>query len=554
MKYLIYVLFILGSVESFAQCSGGINGGSITPTTTWQTVNVLAGRYYTFTVAAGTCDTYDFSFCQGGGTASYDTQITLRTNTDVYAGAYNDDFCGLQSQVLAFSPTGAGTYRVLINNYNCASSGASATLAFKKNSPNTNSNYIYLNNASATGNCITLTPAANAQTGCAWDVNSTLNFASNFSFDFTVNLGSNDAGADGMAFVMQNDPAGLCKCGVSGGSLGAGGILNSVIIEIDTYLNMEDRDDGMPTVVCAGGPDPDHIDLWLNGNVNPYADCSFQPPGARVIPNAVRLMNAGSPYNIENGANHILRISWNSGTSTLTASVMNTALTITYATLSYSFNPITVFGTNTPYFGFTASTGGLNNQQTYCLPNVLLPVEIISFNGKCSNDKSIINWTSIAETDNDYYYIERSNDGINYSTIKVIDGAENSNQLIEYSFVDDKPLSGTNYYRLSQTNLNGVTKIIGEPIALNCTNEITDILIFPNPTEDFLTIDFKQTILENASARIYDITGKLIFSEKKKEDSQNMILNLSEISSGSYILVIENEYTVVFQQKLMVAH
>jgi hypothetical protein len=45
----------------------------------------------------------------------------------------------------------------------------------------------------------------------------------------------------------------------------------------------------------------------------------------------------------------------------MTASILNSALTITYGTITATFNPLTVFGTNTPYFGFTASTGGLSN-------------------------------------------------------------------------------------------------------------------------------------------------------------------------------------------------
>jgi hypothetical protein len=96
-----------------------------------------------------------------------------------------------------------------------------------------------------------------------------MNFAANFSYDIDVNLGSNDGGADGMAFVFQNDPLGRCKCGTVGGALGAGGILNSVVVELDTYINFEDRDDFVtPTIGISGAEDPDHLDVWwLRENV-----------------------------------------------------------------------------------------------------------------------------------------------------------------------------------------------------------------------------------------------------------------------------------------------
>ena len=59
----------------------------------------------------------------------------------------------------------------------------------------------------------------------------------------------------------------------SRGSLGAGGITNSLIVEIDTYLNYEDRDDFNTNFIgCSGTEDPDHLDLWYNGNINPNLD------------------------------------------------------------------------------------------------------------------------------------------------------------------------------------------------------------------------------------------------------------------------------------------
>ncbi len=165
--------------------------------------------------------------------------------------------------------------------------------------------------------CAELTDAANDELGSIWDPNDKLDFTSDWTYDFTINMGADDAGADGVCFVIQNDPGALGANGVSGGAMGAGGITNSLIIEIDTYLNTEDRDDGLTGGLCSGGTDPDHLDLWLDGNVNPYADCTWQGPGARIIANAVNLETGGADYNIENGLDHILRIAYVSGTQTL---------------------------------------------------------------------------------------------------------------------------------------------------------------------------------------------------------------------------------------------
>ncbi len=134
VKIYLLLLFTLTSKVIFAQCTGGSSGGAITPapTTAYQTMNVPAGDFYYTFVVSSCLNTYDFSLCAAdGGSASYDSQISILDNTGVaVAGGYSDDFCGLQSHV-TWTPTLAGTYRVHINLYNCAATGVAATLAYK---------------------------------------------------------------------------------------------------------------------------------------------------------------------------------------------------------------------------------------------------------------------------------------------------------------------------------------------------------------------------------------------------------------------------------------
>ena len=287
----------------------------------------------------------------------------------------------------------------------------------------TNPNYVLTDDATSASpfDCVQLTAATNDQRGCAWDLNSTLDFSSDFSYDWTVNLGANDGGADGLTFVIQNDPSGVCACGTTGGSLGAGGISNSLIVEIDTYLNTQDRDDGMAGVLCAGGPNPDHLDLWLNGVVNPELGSScVTDAGERIIPSAIPLTFGGADYNVENGLDHVMRISWVSATNTITVDLYDAGLSTIYGSLSYSFDPLTLFGTNSPFFGFTASTGGLSNVQSFCNPPSLLPVEMVGLNANCEDARGHLIWTTASEFNNDYFTIEKSVNGGEFQFMEMI--------------------------------------------------------------------------------------------------------------------------------------
>ncbi|MBL7923521.1 MAG: hypothetical protein JNL88_04920 [Bacteroidia bacterium] len=131
--FILFFLLIAGQAALQAQCTGGTNGGAITPLLAWQstgTTNINGGTYRTFNAVAG--NTYYFSFCPAdGGTSIYDTQISINTNAGAtVAGGYNDDFCGVQSY-LAWTCTATATYRVLVNLYSCVNQNTLGTMVYK---------------------------------------------------------------------------------------------------------------------------------------------------------------------------------------------------------------------------------------------------------------------------------------------------------------------------------------------------------------------------------------------------------------------------------------
>lgn len=551
----------------YGQCSGGTNGGALNPVpaATTRTMTVTNGNYYTFSVPASPCvPVYMFSFCSadGGSNSQTDTQITILDNSGTYAGGYNDDFCGTLSY-LTWSPTStvAATYRVLINRYNCTT-GGTGVLAYRVTNTYTNTaEYTIIGSAVYSAGCTTVTPNATAVTGCTWDVNSTLSFASNWSYDFSVNLGANDAGADGMAFVIQNDPRGRCACGANGGSLAAGGISNSLIVEIDTYINYEDRDDfASPAIGCAGTEDPDHLDLWVNGVVNPNLDanCNAVAAGERpVTANAVRLQNPpGTNYNIENGLNHTLRVSWVTGSpGTFTARILNTALTTTYGVISTTLNPMTTFGTTTPYFGFTGSTGGLSNQQSFCSPPALLPVQLLYLDTECGEKGITVSWATASERQNKLFRILRSEDGIQYTNIGNINGNGTTNQKMSYSYLDATALTGTiYYYKLEQVDFSGSSKIynLTGSADLSCRDTGRDVTVSPNPAHDVTTVAFGKLSLQ--SIEIYNTEGALThFLEPKPGTVSALDIATFLFPDGIYLLKINTDVKVI-TKKLIVRH
>ena len=102
-----------------------------------------------------------------------------------------------------------------------------------------------------------------------------------------------------------------------------------------------------------------------------------------------------------------------------------------------------------------------------------LPIDLVSFNGEVSDDLQplvTIDWTVASQVNNDYYEVERSVDVENWYTIETVTGAGNSNTQMSYSIIDKDPLYGISYYRLKQTDYNGIYESF-HPIAITISSE-----------------------------------------------------------------------------------
>lgn len=88
-----------------------------------------------------------------------------------------------------------------------------------------------------------------------------------------------------------------------------------------------------------------------------------------------------------------------------------------------------------------------------------LPIELISFSGKKMGDYNELNWITHSESNNDYFTIEKTKDGLLYEMVGTQNGANNSNSIQNYSLIDQNIQKVINYYRLIQTDYDGKNKV-----------------------------------------------------------------------------------------------
>ena len=97
-----------------------------------------------------------------------------------------------------------------------------------------------------------------------------------------------------------------------------------------------------------------------------------------------------------------------------------------------------------------------------------------------------------SELNNDFFTVERSINSTDWEIIGTVNGAGNSKSLINYSFIDSSPLSGTSYYRLKQTDFDSefenTVQLKGHLISYN-----ENLKVYPTLISNNVNIEIKMS-------------------------------------------------------------
>lgn len=169
-----------------------------------------------------------------------------------------------------------------------------------------------------------------------------------------------------------------------------------------------------------------------------------------------------------------------------------------------------------------------------------LPVELLDFSGKRIDRNIQLTWSTTSENNNDYFEIHRSEDAIIYQLINTVDGAGNSNNLLQYIYDDvDANSNVVNYYKIRQVDINGTCQWYG-PISVEPGEKENSFNVFPNPAYTSIQITNIDLIEQYY---IYNNTGQLVQSGKMINDQ----INVDDLNPGVYyISIADNEQKIKF--------
>ncbi|MEN0003923.1 MAG: T9SS type A sorting domain-containing protein [Bacteroidota bacterium] len=170
-----------------------------------------------------------------------------------------------------------------------------------------------------------------------------------------------------------------------------------------------------------------------------------------------------------------------------------------------------------------------------------LPVELTEFKVSVVRASSQLVWQTATEINNEGFEIQRSMDGQAWQKIGFVRGQGSTQEPQQYTFTDELPLNGTNYYRLKQMDFDGQVDYSAIEVVEIATDH-TPLSLYPSPARQELNI-----INGKGQATIYNLLGQSV--RQLVIDSEQFRIPTTDLVDGQYILqVLRVDGTVVAKQ------
>ncbi len=213
---------------------------------------------------------------------------------------------------------------------------------------------------------------------------------------------------------------------------------------------------------------------------------------------------------------------------------------------TYSFsNNITVgpYATSTAYdFTLILTDGPVCTQSfTNVVECETVSLDLLSFSGVAEEERNLLSWETANEVDTDYFTLERSEDGINFNPIAQVLAKGDNNAINSYAHFDKDDLRGVLYYRLLETEANGVTQVVSQVVAISRVAIPLQLSsLSPIPVKEQLQVAFAAAESNQINWFIYDIVGELMTQGQYEAfgGSNELMIEVKDYPEGAYLLLL----------------
>jgi len=169
--------------------------------------------------------------------------------------------------------------------------------------------------------------------------------------------------------------------------------------------------------------------------------------------------------------------------------------------------------------------------------NTPLPVELVSFKAEVKTENVLLSWTSASETNNAFYWIERSQNGSDFKELAVVTGSGTTQSSSDYQFTDFNPISPVSFYRLKQTDFDGAFQY-SHPrrVTLEQDERLRIRQVYQNQNQ--LQVILNQKPKSTYRLRLIGLSGQVLLD--KTEQKQEVIFPIKPLAPGFYCVSLIN--------------
>lgn len=164
----------------------------------------------------------------------------------------------------------------------------------------------------------------------------------------------------------------------------------------------------------------------------------------------------------------------------------------------------------------------------------VLPISLINYTAKIVNRIVKLEWQTLTETNNRSFIIYRSGDNKVPENIGEIIVSGNSSALKSYSFYDERPLNGNNYYSLVQVDNNGKQTNFSEKVLNFSFSSLGLFSVYPNLTNDKVTVSFEAGNYNLVELLNYN--GAILQKRNINKEETTLVLSLLKYPNAGYLI------------------
>lgn len=356
---------------------------------------------------------------------------------------------------------------------------------------------------------------------------------------------------------------GLLDVFISGGGAGVNNLYKNNGDGTFTKLGFTFNDGARSSVSFADYDKDGRPDIFLNasGGLRLYHNLSDETVKPTTKPNGLTsIWNTAKDgvtfsWNAMQGSSYVIKIGTTSGKNDIHSQHNSIFLGKTNGGIySYTLNftPIAeqYYYWSVQQIDVAGNRSEWSDEQIFTLAT--LPVKLSHYEVKKENNWAKISWETASETNNDYFQVERL---YNNQQVQVAKISSKNTGKSSYIVYDNAPQTGINYYKLTQTDLNGTITELGIR-TVNFGLPTSDIRLYPNPSNgDVINLNIANNMEKPSKITISNINGKVVYQKNQlqlaESDNTISIQFGNRLKSGTYIIkVVDNINT--YHQKFIV--